>query len=31
MISDGRLLTSEQIVTILLDGLAIPTTAGARC
>ena len=26
MISDGRLLTPDQIVSILLDGLAVPTT-----
>jgi hypothetical protein len=26
MISDGRPLTPEQIVAILLDGLAVPTT-----
>ncbi|WP_345602390.1 TetR/AcrR family transcriptional regulator [Pseudonocardia adelaidensis] len=26
MISDGRLLTPEQIVSILLDGVALPTT-----
>ena len=30
MISDGRLLTAEQIVTVLLDGLAAPAV-GARC
>jgi AcrR family transcriptional regulator len=31
MISDGRQLTPEQIVTIVLDGLAAPATSGARC
>jgi AcrR family transcriptional regulator len=30
MISDGRLLTPEQIVTILLDGLGTPTTTEDR-
>jgi AcrR family transcriptional regulator len=30
MIADGRLLSPEQIVTILLDGLCVPTR-GARC
>jgi AcrR family transcriptional regulator len=31
MICDGRPLTPEQIVTILLDGLAVHATAGSRC
>ena len=31
MIADGSPLTAEQIVTILLDGLAAPATGGARC
>jgi len=26
MISDGRLLSPEQIVSVLLDGVALPTT-----